>query len=222
MVTSDRPGGIHAPMSVAEVERIASIPTERLPPAPPLHAGTPYRKGPPSLQPPRDYPTDEDYLQYVRDMEGLRPGQIIATDAPPTPEVANPKTLVGRTKVPMLSVIPATALVKLARALQYGAFHAPRKDREEPGYGPLNWRDQKIEYMTYIDAAMRHLLAAADGEDIDPDTGALACEHLDLAMATLAILIDARMQGTCVDDRRTLPLTRGEVGAMLRRMREVL
>lgn len=247
MVTADRPTSAPRAISVEEVEHNATLPT--IPPelpAKPLHAGTPYVKGPPPLSEFRaattgdtDWPVRDPAPDSARGWEAERAAQntksavahswtstaewASAPCAPGDlvpPEPLNPKTLVGRTKVPMLSVIPATSLVKLARALQYGAFHAPRKDREQPGYGPQNWRDQKIEFMTYIDAAMRHLLASADGEDIDPDTGDLQCDHLDLAMATLAILIDARTQGTCIDDRHTLPGSRGEVGAMLRRMRK--
>jgi len=235
MVTQDRPGGIHSPMTVEEVERAAGVPV-----SPALHGGTPYVKRPPErvenfmevanciaprinrdwykggpeLFDPTDLPMAID--PPLRSPVGPEPPEYTGID----PEKPNPKTLVGRTKVPMLSVIPETALVHLARALQYGAFFAPRKDTTTLGYGPKNWRDQSIEYMTYIDAAFRHLLAAADGEDIDPDAGDLAVGHLEEAMATLAILIDARVQGTCIDNRHTIPRQRGVVGQMLRSLRE--
>jgi hypothetical protein len=181
----------------------------------------------------RGYAEDSQELPDMKFVSSARPeiwtmrasaGGFLPDDSPRPDFILNasppnPKTLVGRTKVPMLTVIPETALVRLARALQYGAFHAPRKDTPELGYGPKNWRDQQIEYMTYVDAAMRHLLAAADGEDIDPDTGEMQVGHLEEAMATLAILIDARIQGTCIDNRHTLPVFRGVAGQMLRQMR---
>jgi hypothetical protein len=66
----------------------------------------------------------------------------------------NPKTLMGNMKVPNLSVVPFTGLIHEARAMQYGAYHAPRKDGQF-GYGPFNWRDNPVEYMTYIEAALR-------------------------------------------------------------------
>jgi hypothetical protein len=240
MVTQDRPGGINSPMTVAEVEKTAGAPC-----VPALHGGTPYVKRPPAT-PAEGFarvaelvnaksvmPEPSEYRGYAEDSQEL-PDMKFSAFVPPRPgplnrsrpeiwvqpvEPVNPKTLVGRTKVPMLTVIPETALVRLARALQYGAFHAPRKDTTELGYGPKNWRDQQIEYLTYVDAAMRHLLAAADGEDIDPDTGELQVGHLEEAMASLAILIDARIQGTCIDNRHTLPVFRGVAGQMLRQMR---
>lgn len=179
---------------------------DRPPELPFLHVGNKYVKGPPPLIPKKFEPHGTDI--WREDMP-----KVEFTTVP-----ANPKTLVGATKVPMLSVIPAPAIVRLARALQYGAHFAPRKDSENLGYGPINWRDQNIEYMTYVDAAMRHLLSAADREDIDPDTGDLQVGHLEEAMATIAILIDAREHGTCNDNRPTT--ARGLVAKMLREMRQ--
>lgn len=240
-------------MTVDEVERAAVAKTY---PATPLHAGTPYVKGPardtdvgePRHSPAPDFMVPVFYGAMKEKPDGtfehvslgrlradglappplslrVRPGKptTIGLDLGhegPCTAAANPKALVGKTKVPMLSVIPETALVKMARALQYGAFFAPRKDREEKGYGPKNWRDDRIPYMTYVDAAQRHLLCAADREDIDPDTGDLRVGHLEEAMATIAILIDAIEHGTCDDNRPKS--ARGLVAQMLRNMREEL
>lgn len=124
-------------------------------------------------------------------------GDVPLAVPPPVKQEANPKTLMGRLKVPMLSVIPPAALIREAVAMQYGAFEAPRKDGGF-GYGPYNWRDQPIEYMVYVDAAMRHLMAAVDGEDYAQDSK--AC-HLAHARATLGILIDAIENETVLDNR---------------------
>lgn len=125
-------------------------------------------------------------------------------------QAANPKTLMGNMKVPNLSVIPFSAILEEGIAMRYGAFEAPRKDGGK-GYGPFNWRDQPIEYMVYIDAAMRHLASAADREDVDPVSKAT---HLGHARATIGILIDAIAHGTAIDNR---PKTaRGRVATMLR------
>lgn len=132
--------------------------------------------------------------------------------------VSNPKSLMGATKVPNASVTPFTALIRLAQALEYGAFHAPRRDTEQKGYGPFNWRDNPIEYMTYIEAAQRHLASAADREDIDPDTGESKVEHLWEAMASLAILIDATEHKTVIDNRPAN--AKGRVAEMLRALRK--
>ena len=130
---------------------------------------------------------------------------------------ANPKTLMGSMKVPNLSVVPFTGLIHEARAMEYGARHAPRKDGSK-GYGPFNWRDQKIEYLIYAEAAIRHIASAVDREDIDPDTGDLKVWHLGLAKATLGILIDAIEHGTVIDDRS--PTARGRVAQLLRELRK--
>jgi hypothetical protein len=141
----------------------------------------------------------------------LPSGDVVATP------VSNPKTLMGNMKVPNLSVVPFTGLIREAQAMQYGAFHAPRKDGKK-GYGPFNWRDQKIEYLVYAEAAIRHIASAVDREDIDPDTGDLKVWHLGLAKATLGILIDAIEHGTVIDDRS--PTARGRVAALLRELRK--
>lgn len=134
-----------------------------------------------------------------------------------TDESSNPKTLMGNMKVRNLSVIPFTALIHEARAMEYGAFHAPRKDGSK-GYGQFNWRETNIEYLTYCEAAIRHIASAADREDIDPDTGDMLVMHLALARATLGILIDAIEHGTVIDNR---PKTaHGRVAALLREFRK--
>lgn len=130
---------------------------------------------------------------------------------------SNPKTLMGALKVPNLSVTPFTALIRMGQALQYGAYHAPRADGTK-GYGPFNWRDQDIEYMTYTEAAIRHIASAADREDVDPDTGDLQVWHLAEAMATLAILIDAIEHKKVIDNRPKNAC--GRVAALLRELRK--
>lgn len=237
MNTENRPGGINREMIVAEVERTAGTPT-----LPALHAGNVYKKGPPAWPSPdtpvvkertalsdertmkpltfKDFP-EAGHADPARGWQEEKAARNVRNAGFGYDALPNPKTLVGNTKVPMLSVIPAVALVKIARAMQYGAFFAPRKDSEQPGYGAQNWRDQNIEYMTYLDAAVRHLLASADGEDADPDTATLGeIEHLELAAATLVILIDARAQGLCIDNRPIKKSVRGLAATLLRVMRQ--
>ena len=92
-------------------------------------------------------------------------------------EQSNPKQQYGDKKVP-LQFIPPTAIVAMGIGLAEGG----RK------YGPFNWREIPVEYMTYVGAVQRHLQAWVDGEEIDPDSGN---SHLYHAIASLAILIDA-------------------------------
>lgn len=101
----------------------------------------------------------------------------------------NPKTAVGLTKPPF-HVIPPSALVELGQAMKDG----------KAKYGLMNWRNSKVSSSVYFDAAMRHLLAWWDGEDTASDSGV---HHLSHAMACMAILTDARHQGTLNDDRPT-------------------
>lgn len=162
-----------------------------------------------------DYKGPPDIPLFLRSGEGapMTATEVLERRAQPP----NPKTLMGNLKVRNLSVIPFTALIRMAQAMEYGAFNAPRKDGSK-GYGPFNWRDQPVEFLTYVEAAIRHLASAADREDVDPDTGDIKAWHLGLAMATIGILIDAIEHGTVIDDRS--PTARGRVAQLLRELRK--
>lgn len=99
----------------------------------------------------------------------------------------NPKDLYGLQKI-SLSKIPPVALLHIAHALMDGAKK----------YGPYNWRAKDVLASIYIDAAMRHLLAWFEGEQIAEDSGV---HHLGHAAACLAILLDAESRGALNDDR---------------------
>jgi hypothetical protein len=68
-------------------------------------------------------------------------------------------------------------------------------------YGPFNYRDVPVAAHIYVDAALGHIMAYADGEDLDPDSG---IHHLGKAMACCAILIDGIITNRVKDDRHTL------------------
>lgn len=116
----------------------------------------------------------------------------------------NPKTRLGIVK-PSLSAVPATALFHLARAMMDGVEK----------YGIYNWREKDVPARIYIDAAMRHILSWADGEEVAEDS---KVHHLAHAMACCAIVLDAYEHGALVDDRG-LP---GKSPEVLRRMSEEL
>ena len=101
----------------------------------------------------------------------------------------NPKDKIGSKKVD-LSLIPTSALVEVARCMENGAKK----------YGPFNWRnpDQKVQYMTYISANIRHALSFLDGENYASDSG---LSHLAHACAGLMVLIDAINCGNVIDNR---------------------
>ena len=108
----------------------------------------------------------------------------------------NPKTAVGAKKIP-LEVVPPSAIHALAEAFSDGAKK----------YGPYNWREKTISSSVYYGAALRHLCAWWDGEDIASDSGV---HHLYHALACIAMVIDGASVGKLNDNR---PL-KGAVGQM--------
>lgn len=68
----------------------------------------------------------------------------------------------------------------------------------EHKYGLFNWRHIPVPADVYYDAMLRHLLAWLDGEDYAQDSG---CHHLAHVMACCAVVLDAREQGTLMDNR---------------------
>jgi hypothetical protein len=65
-------------------------------------------------------------------------------------------------------------------------------------YDPFNWRETNVEAQTYIGAALRHLLAWQDREEVADDSG---LPHLAHALSCLAILVDAQAGGFLIDNR---------------------
>lgn len=107
---------------------------------------------------------------------------------PPTDKDTNPKDAVGTKKWRQYCTVPATIIWELGVAMLEGA----RK------YGRHNYRVVGVRSSIYIDAAKGHMDCWWEGEDIDPDSG---LSHLTKAMASLAVLRDAMIQGKLVDDR---------------------
>lgn len=99
----------------------------------------------------------------------------------------NPKTIYGVEKPP-LNLIPPIALVEESKAFGNGAEK----------YGPFNWREKTVSVSIYVAAAMRHLLAYWDGEDLAQDS---KVHHLAHARACMAIVLDAGSLGKLNDDR---------------------
>ena len=91
-------------------------------------------------------------------------------------------------KKPQLQLIPPALNNEVAKALLRGSQK----------YGVYNWRENKVEVMTYLGAMKLHIDQFLNGEDIDPDTGA---HHLGCVAAGCGIVLDARQYGTLVDNR---------------------
>lgn len=109
-------------------------------------------------------------------------------------EGVNPKDLHGVKKV-SLGLILSSALIHEARAMENGAKK----------YGPFNWRDKKIIASVYTNAALRHILAWSDGEEVAADSGV---HHLGHARACLGILLDAIECDSLKDDRAPGPASK--------------
>lgn len=102
----------------------------------------------------------------------------------------NPKDFQGFKKVPY-HLFPMTALAVGAIQFLDGGCK----------YGRENYREEGVKSSIYFDAAMRHLLDWFHGEDRTNDTG---LRHLGGALASIAILVDADVNGILIDDRAHL------------------
>ena len=109
------------------------------------------------------------------------------------PAPPNPKELIGSRKA-SLRYIPMSVWP------HDGAAHAVGAAK----YGPFNWRDDPVEAMTYIEASLRHLIAYAAGENLDPESRVSQLAHV---RACCAILMDAELHGTLIDNRHESPGT---------------
>lgn len=102
--------------------------------------------------------------------------------------MSNPKDAVGRTKPP-LGLFPVSAILQGAMALFAG----------KTKYGRSNWRATPVHASVYFEAGLRHFYKWWEGEEFDPEDGT---PHLGNVLACVAIIIDARVCGTLVDDRQ--------------------
>jgi hypothetical protein len=111
----------------------------------------------------------------------------------------NPKDAVGSRKIPW-HIIPWRVMAGVCLAFFGGALK----------YRAFNYRIAGVRASVYIDAAIRHILRFAEGEDHDPDVkGYNAAEpskgvlvhHLDEAIAGLMVLRDSMLLGNWTDDR---------------------
>lgn len=116
----------------------------------------------------------------------------------------NPKDLIGAKKV-SITKLPMVAILHGAHAMMNGASK----------YGPYNWRGNKVVASIYVDAAMRHLAAWYEGEELAADS---KCHHLGHAIASEAILLDAMETGNLADDRPH----GGKTSEVLARLNEIL
>ena len=104
-----------------------------------------------------------------------------------TKKESNPKDRVGSKKVGM-SNLSAFVVMEMALGMQEGAAK----------YGRHNYRIAGVRASVYYDAAMRHLMAWFEGEDIDEESG---LSHITKALSCLSVLRDAMHNEMWTDDR---------------------
>lgn len=112
----------------------------------------------------------------------------------------DPKKAAGEQK-PQLQLIPPALNRETALALTLGASK----------YGPWNWRQNRVEMMTYLGAIRRHIDCVINSEDIDPESGA---HHLGHIAAGCGIILDALEHGTLEDNRPNSTKGKGRIAAM--------
>lgn len=91
--------------------------------------------------------------------------------------------------------------------LVYSVLHDDAKVHKSGAdkYGERNWRKSEILASTYEGAILRHFLAWASGEDLDPESG---LPHLSHVRACCAIVLDSAKCGTLIDDRNRIEVKR--------------
>lgn len=103
------------------------------------------------------------------------------------PTKKNPKDLLASLKVP-LHLWSASASARGAVGLLEGCLK----------YGRNNFRENPVHASVYVSAVLRHIKDWFEGNDLTPDSGN---DHIGLALANLAIICEAQMCGTLIDDR---------------------
>lgn len=98
----------------------------------------------------------------------------------------NPKDRIGLTKTP-LRLLPPAPLAAVAKVMELGAAK----------YGAWNWRDEKVHHSVYLEAALRHIFQALDGEIADEESG---MPHESHAAACMLIVLDAMANDSLIHD----------------------
>ena len=120
-------------------------------------------------------------------------------------DTMNPKDKLGKSKLPY-HLAPESAIAYMSMGLYEGMVK----------YGRTNWRASKVLASVYYAALLRHALDWFEGQNQSDDSQNM---HLGNCLACLAILVDAKVHGTLVDDRNYIT---EESDAGLRKMKEQL
>lgn len=88
---------------------------------------------------------------------------------------------------PPVGLLDPFALSTMAQIMSFGSQK----------YGRFNWRNGLV-FSRFYDAALRHIFAFIDGEDLDPESG---LPHLGHAMCNLMFLLRTQKERPDFDDR---------------------
>lgn len=86
-----------------------------------------------------------------------------------------------------LNLLPTNSLIEIAKVLGFGASK----------YAAHNWKGG-LKESRLIAAALRHIMAYNDGEDLDPESG---ISHIAHAGCCLMFLLDQHPRLPALDDR---------------------
>jgi hypothetical protein len=111
----------------------------------------------------------------------------------------NPKKAAGAVKAP-LHAYPMLPVIQMGNVMAGGAHK----------YGIYNYRESRVDALTYIGAIQRHLMKWQDGVDFDEESQQSELAHI---MACCSILLDCQITGNLIDNRNKT----GKVEAELKR-----
>lgn len=119
--------------------------------------------------------------------QGILMGSGVGSLPLPMPGAAAPAGVKHDAGKPPLGLISRLALEEEAKVMAFGVQK----------YGTHNWRSG-MDFSRLMDAALRHVYAFADGEDLDKETG---LSHLAHARCCLAFLLEYQGKHVGTDDR---------------------
>ena len=90
---------------------------------------------------------------------------------------------------PQMYLLPPKAITEVAKVLTFGASK----------YGPENWRKLDDLQNRYSSAAMRHIFAHMDGEQLDPET---ELSHLAHALCCLLFKLEIELENAKIEEER--------------------
>lgn len=132
--------------------------------------------------------TDSEHQAYLRQKEKGPEDFMALAMGIGISKPTNPKDGIGISKWRQFFTLPQRVLWEVGVGMLEGAMK----------YGRHNYRVAGVQASIYTDAAMGHITAWIEGEDIDPDSG---LSHITKAICSLMVLRDGMIEGNFTDDR---------------------